>query len=111
MTTYVSVDLVVGLTSQPIMSPSGTQSFMITKAQAVNAGATSKPLSIFRVAAGGTPSVFNQIGPGTTIATGATSATILPLSGQVVEQNKTLFVASTTNAAILVSISYAINAA
>lgn len=109
MTTYVSVDLVVGATSQPIISSGGSQSCTIMKAQAVNVGGTNKSLSVFRVPAGGSPSTFNRIIPGVALATGASSPTILPLSGQVAEAGKAIFVASGTSASILVSISYAIN--
>lgn len=110
MTSYASVDLVATTTSQPILSPGGSQSFTITKAQAFNAGSGSGTVKAYRTPAGGVPSTNNVIVPSRMLTAASSSASIFQISGQVVENGKQLWVqASGTNAAITVSISYAIN--
>jgi hypothetical protein len=110
VTTYVSVDFVATVTNQQIFAAPIQSSYTITKAQALNVGTSNGRISLFRVAAGGVPSTTaNLLTPPTTVDVNASNPTILPLSGQVVEQGKSLWGVCTTNASIIVGISYAID--
>lgn len=110
MTNYVSVDQLATASPQPILSPSGSQSFMITKAQVVNVGASSASISLFRVPAGGVASIYNTIVGAKVVAASASNPSIFEISGQVVENGKTLQIeASASGSSLVVSISYAVN--